>query len=85
VELHGEPKRVVASACTLLDERKLCLTVTQGKYHLVKRMIAAAGNRVEGLHRIAIGGFALPITLPLGQWMWLESPPEAGDLRDDFD
>lgn len=74
VELHGEPKRVVASACTLLDERKLRLTVTQGKYHLVKRMIAAAGNRVVGLHRIAIGGFSLPVTLPLGQWMWLESP-----------
>jgi 16S rRNA pseudouridine516 synthase len=74
VELHGESKLAVASACTLLSERKFRLTVTQGKYHLVKRMVAAAGNRVEALHRIAVGGFALPVTLPLGQWMWLELP-----------
>lgn len=85
VELHGESKLVAATACNLLNERKLCLTVTQGKYHLVKRMVAAVGNHVAGLHRIAIGGFSLPVTMPFGQWMWLDSPSGLGDLRDDFD
>lgn len=57
-----------------MDEKRLRLTVTEGKYHLVKRMIAAAGNRVEALHRITVGGFSLPLALPVGQWMWLGSP-----------
>ena len=55
-----------------LAERLLRLTTTEGKYHLVKRMIAAAGNRAEGLNRVAIGGLSLPPELPLGQWIWLE-------------
>jgi 16S rRNA pseudouridine516 synthase len=49
------------------------MTVTAGKYHLVKRMIAAAGNRVEALNRIAIGCFEMPLGLVLGQWMWLQA------------
>ena len=73
VNLHGEDKAVAAVACIGLGERRLRLTVTEGKYHLVKRMIAATGNRVEALHRIAVGGFALPPALAPGQWMWLES------------
>ncbi|HQR50342.1 MAG TPA: 16S rRNA pseudouridine(516) synthase, partial [Methylophilaceae bacterium] len=40
--------------------------------HQVKRMVAAAGNRVEALERIAIGGLALPDDLPVGEWRWLE-------------
>ena len=74
VELHDNAKPVEAVACIRLDERRLRLTVTEGRYHLVKRMIAAAGNRVEALHRIAVGGFCLPPELPIGQWIWLESP-----------
>ena len=74
VELHDEAKPVAAAACVRLDERRLRLTVTAGSYHLVKRMVAAAGNRVEGLHRIAIGGLVLPPGLDLGEWTWLESP-----------
>ena len=34
-------------------------------------MIAAVGNRVEGLHRSSIGGLALPADLAPGQWRWL--------------
>ena len=74
VELHDDAQPVEAVACIRLDEKRLRLTVTEGKYHLVKRMIAAAGNRVEALHRIAVGGFSLPLSLPVGHWMWLESP-----------
>jgi 16S rRNA pseudouridine516 synthase len=47
--------------------------VTLGRYHLVKRMLAAVGNRVESLHRVAIGGLVLPPELRVGEWMWLEA------------
>jgi 16S rRNA pseudouridine516 synthase len=51
---------------------QLSLTLTEGKYHQVKRMLAAVGNRVEALHRSRIGGLALPADLAPGQWRWLE-------------
>lgn len=73
VQLHDEPALIAASACEIRSEHLLRMTVTEGKYHLVKRMIAAAGNRVEGLNRIAIGGFCLPDSLPIGQWKWLDA------------
>lgn len=72
VLLHDEIDPIRAARCEILDERTLRLTVTEGKYHQVKRMVAAAGNRVEALHREAIGGLALPETLASGQWRWLE-------------
>ncbi|WP_186408172.1 16S rRNA pseudouridine(516) synthase [Candidatus Accumulibacter aalborgensis] len=80
--LHDEPTAVAAAACERLDDRRLLLTVTLGKYHLVKRMLAAAGNRVESLHRLAIGGLALPPGLSPGHWMWLEA--DQLGLRQDF-
>jgi 16S rRNA pseudouridine516 synthase len=45
--------------------------LTEGKYHQVKRMVAAVGNRVEALHRSRIGDLALPEDLQPGQWRWL--------------
>lgn len=77
VVLHDDPQPIAATACVQLDERRLRLTVTQGRYHLVKRMIAASGNRVEALHRLSIGALELPDSLAVGQWMWLESPEQA--------
>ncbi len=71
VELDDDPKPVRAAACEQTGERQLKLTLTEGKYHQVKRMIAAAGNRVEQLHRERIGGLALPADLLPGQWRWL--------------
>lgn len=73
VQLNDEPSPIAAAACERLSERLMRLTVTEGKYHLVKRMIAAASNRVEALHRVSIGGFKLPSSLPVGQWMWMEA------------
>ena len=54
-----------------VDAHHLRLTLTEGKYHQVKRMLAAVGNRVEGLHRSRIGDFPLPDDLAPGQWRWL--------------
>ena len=71
VVLDDDPRPVRAAACVQLDERCIDLTLTEGKYHQVKRMIAAVGNRVEALHRSRIGGLSLPDDLQPGQWRWL--------------
>ncbi len=73
VVLDDHPKPVRAAACEATGECALRLTLTEGKYHQVKRMLAAVGNRVEGLHRSRIGGLALPADLAPGQWRWLEA------------
>ena len=73
VQLHDEPAPIAAAACVQTGECELELTVTEGKYHLVKRMIAAVSNRVEALHRAAIGGLVLPDDLIVGQWQYLSS------------
>ena len=52
----------------------LRMTLTEGKYHQVKRMVAAVGNRVEALHRSRYGALALPDDLAPGQWRWLSGP-----------
>ena len=74
VVLDDDPKPVRAAACEKTGELQLSLTLTEGKYHQVKRMIAAVGNRVEdvgGLHRSRIGSLALPADLKPGEWRWL--------------
>lgn len=72
VVLDDDPQPVRAAACVLKGERQMDLTLTEGKYHQVKRMVAAVGNRVEALHRSRIGGLALPEDLQPGQWRWLD-------------
>ena len=71
VQLNDEPEPIAALACTAVAPCLMHLTLGEGKYHQVKRMVAAAGNRVEALQRIAIGGLALPDDLPAGAWRWL--------------
>ncbi|MBD8049100.1 pseudouridine synthase [Limnohabitans radicicola] len=70
VVLDDDPKPVKAAACAAVSELHLKLTLTEGKYHQVKRMVAAVGNRVEGLHRSQIGGMVLGDLAP-GQWRFL--------------
>jgi 16S rRNA pseudouridine516 synthase len=71
VVLDDDPKPVRAAGCEQTGELTLSLVLTEGKYHQVKRMIAAVGNRVEGLHRSRIGSLLLPPELAPGQWRWL--------------
>ena len=73
VVLDDDPKPVKAAACECLEDNVLDLTLTEGKYHQVKRMLAAVGNRVEGLHRWKIGALPLPADLAPGQWRWLSA------------
>lgn len=77
VVLDDDPKPVKAAACAVVGSHRMDLTLTEGKYHQVKRMLAAVGNRVEGLHRSRIGALALPTDLAPGAWCWLSD----GDLQ----
>ena len=74
VVLHDDPAMVRAVACERTGEKALRLTLTDGKYHQVKRMLAAVGNRVESLHRSAFGDWSLPADLAPGRWRWLAMP-----------
>lgn len=79
VVLDDDPKPVRAAACRALGPNHLELTLTEGKYHQVKRMVAAVGNRVEGLHRSRIGRIELTDELSVGHWRWLTTD-EVADL-----
>jgi 16S rRNA pseudouridine516 synthase len=72
VVLHDDPAPVRAAACSALGPQRLQLTLTEGKYHQVKRMVAAVGNHVLALQRIAFGALRLPADLPPGQWRWVD-------------
>ncbi len=76
VVLDDSPNPVRAAACVQTGELTLDLTLTEGKYHQVKRMLAAVSNRVEGLHRASMGGLNLN-GLPSGEWRWVT----ADDLK----
>jgi 16S rRNA pseudouridine516 synthase len=73
VALDDDPQPVRAAACEATGERQLRLTLSEGRYHQVKRMVAAIGNRVEALHRSAFGEWTLPADLPPGAWRWAEA------------
>ncbi|WP_109440549.1 pseudouridine synthase [Acinetobacter haemolyticus] len=70
VELRNEKGIYAATDIKLISEHQLAMTIHQGVYHQVKRMIAAVGNKVEYLHRQQIGLLELP-TLEEGHWDYL--------------
>lgn len=71
VQLVDEDPPIAALACERLSENIITMTLAEGKYHQVKRMVATISNRVERLQRIQIGGLSLPKDLKMGQWRWL--------------
>ena len=71
VVLNDDPKPVKAAACVLKGTHQMQLTLTEGKYHQVKRMLAATGHKVVQLHRCQIGEMTLGDELAPGQWRWL--------------
>jgi 16S rRNA pseudouridine516 synthase len=75
VLLRDEDEQVRADACAANGERGLVLTLTEGKYHQVKRMVAAVGNRVESLARIAFGPVRVDDLAP-GRWRWVDGDTE---------
>lgn len=81
VKLHDEPAPLAALACRKLDDCRIEIVLDQGKYHQVKRMLAAAGNHCAALTRTAIGGLELAgLGLAEGEWKHL-SEDELALLR----
>lgn len=68
VQLHGEDELTRPAIIERLDDTQVLITITEGKYHQVKRMFAAVGNKVEGLHRESIGDIVLDDELMEGEW-----------------
>jgi 16S rRNA pseudouridine516 synthase len=71
VVLDDDPAPVRAAAAEATGPNSLALTLTEGKYHQVKRMLAAVGNRVETLHRSRFGALSLGDLAPR-LWRWVE-------------
>lgn len=70
VLLHDDNETVAAQNATLDDAHTLILTIREGKYHQVKRMVAAAGNRVVALHRVQFGAWNTQ-DLDVGEWRFI--------------
>jgi len=69
--LESETTPLAPAQLEVLAPRKARLTVTEGRYHQVRRMFAAAGNHVETLCRVSVGGLGLS-ELPAGEWRALD-------------
>ncbi len=65
--LNGETTPLRPAALEPLGSRRVRVTLSEGRYHQVRRMFAAVGNHVVALHRSSIGGLDLG-TLEAGQW-----------------
>jgi 16S rRNA pseudouridine516 synthase len=70
--LESEQEPLAPAALEVLGPRHARLTVTEGRYHQVRRMFAATGNHVETLQRISVGGLELG-ELPIGEWRALDA------------
>ena len=80
VMLNGEDKPTLPAQVTLLEPQQVLLTIHEGKYHQVKRMMAAVGNKVVALHRQQIGSVILDPALAEGEWRHLTAA-EVAALR----
>jgi 16S rRNA pseudouridine516 synthase len=80
VVLDDDPAAVRAAAVERTGVNTLRLTLTEGKYHQVKRMVAAVGNRVDALHRSRFGALLLGDGLAPGRWRWVDAAERAALL-----
>lgn len=69
VQLQGETRLTLPAKLNIINPKEVFLTITEGKFHQIKRMFAAVGNRVVSLHREKIGEINLDIEV--GQWRYL--------------
>jgi 16S rRNA pseudouridine516 synthase len=79
--LEGEKTPLAPAVLEPLGPKAARLTITEGRYHQVRRMFAAVGNHVVGLHRDRIGGLALPADLASGAWRILVAEEQAAIFR----
>lgn len=69
--LKGDDKPLAPAVLEIMSETEALITVTEGRYHQVRRMFAAAGNFVEALRRERLGDLSLPDNLAPNQWKLL--------------
>ncbi|OOF37713.1 16S rRNA pseudouridine(516) synthase RsuA [Rodentibacter heidelbergensis] len=77
--LRGEKTPTKPAKLEILDDYNVNLTISEGRYHQVKRMFAALGNKVEALHRWKIGAVILDENLEEGEYRAL-TPEEIASL-----
>ncbi|MDX1587967.1 MAG: 16S rRNA pseudouridine(516) synthase [Oleiphilaceae bacterium] len=73
VVLKGESVATRPAQVEVLPENRCRITISEGRYHQIRRMMAAVGNHVSALHRERIGGLPLDPALSPGQWRELTS------------
>ncbi|SJL83221.1 16S rRNA pseudouridine(516) synthase RsuA [Vibrio palustris] len=71
IELRNERDKTLPAKLEVVDETQVLLTIHEGKYHQVKRMFAALGNKVVGLHRERVGAIILDDDLEPGDYRFL--------------
>ena len=81
--LEGEDKPLLPAKFVALSDTTATVSVTEGRYHMVRRMFAAVGNHVEALHRDRVGGLALPDDLEAGQYIVLDAAAVASIFADE--
>lgn len=69
----GEKRLTLPAKIQILTNKTLYITITEGKFHQIKRMFEAVDNKVQYLKRISMGELRLDATLPIGQYRRLTS------------
>lgn len=80
VLLKGESAATRPAGVRVINEHTVELTIGEGRYHQVKRMVAAVGNHVKSLHRLRIGEITLDESLAPGEFRAL-TPEEISSIR----
>lgn len=78
--LEGEAKPLASARLEILTANTGWLTITEGRYHQVRRMFAAVGNHVTALHRDRMGALDLPSDLAPGAFRPLRAEELAAVL-----
>ena len=81
----GDGTKCLPARLERLDGGEVLVTVCEGKYHQVKRMLARRGAPVVRLHRLSVGALRLPEGLPPGGWMELDAKEIQKALESDAD
>ena len=71
VQLKKEKKRSLPAEIEVVNDHVIRMTLSEGTYHQVRRMMAAVGNHVVKLHRERIGEISLDDDLKAGKWRFL--------------
>jgi len=69
--LKGDDKPLAPAVLEMISKTEALITVTEGRYHQIRRMFAATGNHVEALRRERLGDLYMPDDLTAGQWILL--------------